>query len=223
MRKYLANPFLIGAFGTLALLGCTTGESLSSANTESTPVEKSKSNLAARVTGATTYFSGYTEIQTDGHPGTEKFADCGTDQVMTGWGGWTSGGDFTGVTAYCRSIGADGTLGSETSVSNGGSGVQVAVRAQAGWVVAGAGGWVNSSLRRATIFQCQWIPATKSIDANTCAWFGSDNNSSSEMQYDVRANLPNSSYWNKSIATGVGLTDQYDNVAEIRLTVGTLK
>jgi hypothetical protein len=227
MRKFMANPFLVGALGALALIGCTTGENLENGsdaeNAQTVHNGKSDLNLSARVSGATTYFSNYTEIQTDGHPSTEKFADCGPDHVMTGWGGWVSSGDFKAVTVYCRSIGTDGQLGSETSVFNGSTGIQVSVRATSGWVVAGVGGWVRSSLRRATIFQCQWNPSTKSINPATCAWFGSDNDAQSEMQYDVRANLPNANYWSKSVATGAGFTASDDDVSEIRLTVGTLK
>jgi hypothetical protein len=227
MKAFLKKTILCGAMGALTMVGCTTEDSLNASSGSdkavSSPKQSGESKYSARTSGATTYFQSYSEIQTDGHPSTEKFADCGTDQVMTGWGGWVSSGDFKAVTVYCRSIAPNGTLGSETTVFNGSSGIQVSVHAASGWVVAGVGGWVRSSLRRATIFQCQWNPATKSIDANSCAWFGSDNNAQSEMQYDVRANQPNASSWPKIIATGAGFTASDDNVSEIRLTSGTLK
>lgn len=214
MRILIASIFGASVF----LAGCMD-------NSLETPKDNVENTLPpqSRTSGPSTHFLGYTETQSDGRSTVERFVDCGIDQIMTGFGGHVNGGDFVGVTAYCRDIQSDGTLGNESQVSSGTSGSESVKTVPFGYAVVGVGGWVGSgNLRRVTLTACKWNVSTRNLDMGSCQNFSSDGIWSHELFWDVHKNLTINDKA-KTVATGAGMTASNDNVVQIRLTSGRLR
>jgi hypothetical protein len=170
-------------------------------------------------------FESFTHLTVNGNAATERYVDCGQDQVMTGFGARADDGDVKDITVYCRDIETDGQLGqTELSFTHGGTAQERVVHADAGHVVVGLGGWImnNSNFGRVSIKQCPWDPQTRTVRADGCAWKGSDGQTFAELQLDTHARY-NSTERYRIVATGAGMSQRTSNVTEVRMRVGKLR
>ena len=147
---------------------------------------------------------------------TEAFTECPTNFFVFGFGARVdSKGNFTGVKLGCGSA--------DYVVTRSGAGEEKIVSADPGQVVVGVGGIVTGNdLTRAVIRQCPFnFESHRVATGELCSLksepFGS---SSTELFLDSHFGVADPS---NRVVVGVGLTASGDNLATIRVEVGTLK
>lgn len=188
-----------------------------------TPNEEGTASAA--LTGSTVFFQGYTYRSSNGVAAVERFAECGPDQVLTGFGGRVNSDNFADVTVYCRDILNDGSLSvNETTFSAGGTAEEKSIRASNGQVIVGLGGVVTSdNVNRFVARQCPWLASSKSIDIGQCS-----HTSTSSGIFSTEVNLDTHEGYSatqkpKVVGAGAGMTATRDNVYAVRMTIGLLR
>jgi hypothetical protein len=218
MRFALVGLFLSGLTGCLAEVA---DEESSPKGEDTNPFKRT----SALVTAASNEFESFSYQTVNGNAATERYAECGTDQVLTGVGARAYSGDVRDITVHCRDILPDGTLSQqETTYSNGGPSEEKLINANPGSVVVGLGGVITggSNFGRLTAKQCEWDPQTRTIKPQTCGWISTDTSLSVELQLDLHARF-NSTERFRIVGAGAGFTESNLNLAEIRMRVGKLR
>lgn len=173
--------------------------------------------------GAAVFFSSYTYASTNGVAAVERFAECGPDEVMSGFGGKVGGDDVLSVTTYCRAILPSGALSVDERAHVDGCGEEeLALHAAADQVVVGLGGTISDdSFEQLLLRVCSWSPTTRSIDLARCELRSSSGMAAASRLHDTHANY-SAEQKPKVIAAGAGMTCTGDKVYAIRMTVGLL-
>lgn len=227
IRRFLAlagaGLFLAGCFDNGAPTH-STGSEDGSAVDESV-VELGYAGRTIVNSGGSAYFKVHVERQYPGGVGTERFVDCDINGILVGFGGRVkSGGKFTDITAYCRDLNPDGTLGPTYERTDGGSSKESHVVATDGYVVAGIGGVVNhSNLVRSVIRECKYQPETRRLDASTCRLKSSDASTAMEIYYSAHEHIIFPEWFPIVAIQGVGLTAGTESLEVIRFTAVELR
>lgn len=204
--------YLIYAFTGIFFVAC-----VSSNDTQ--PIIQQKSNYKNIIPGALT---SYIDVQLDSGEKVEAFANCPQGDMLVGFGGKVTSGNFSCVTIYCRGFNDSGHLGSALSYQSGSAGEEQQLLLPSTMVAIGIGGTVDSdNLTNILIKACSWIPESLKINPNQCQTFGS-HNTTFEKYFDVWNGLTENEK-PKAIVTGAGMTATGDNISSIRLTRGTIK
>jgi len=203
-----------------AAMGCAADASTDESATDD-PLGRSMEGL----TGPTVYFQSYTYAQSNGGGAVERFADCRSDQILTGVGARVTSDNFTDLSIYCRDILSNGSLSSlETRFTVGGTSEEKALHAPSGYAVVGGGAIVTSdNVYRLVLRICPWIPSTKRIDVASCSYISTTSGSfSAETFLDTHTGV-SSANTPRTVGTGLGFTSSGDNVIAVRMSSGLLK
>lgn len=174
-----------------------------------------------------TYFQMHVERQSNAGSGVERFVDCSENGLLTGFGGRVNGdGNFTHITAYCRDITSNGTLGAEYSRAPWGISEESVVKADPGYVAVGIAGAVDgNNLVNAAIRQCKWDGSTFRVIPATCEMKHSNKTTEKvELYYSIHEHVMYSApYFPEAALQGVGLTAGSEALKAIRFTGVLLK
>jgi hypothetical protein len=165
--------------------------------------------------------------QSDGGSTVEKFASCGVNEFLSGFGARVSNGDVTGLLIYCDQLLQDGTVGTRRSQTTGGTPIEATIEAAPGYGIVAVGGRVDGSkFTFVSITECA-MRAEGMVDPNSCfdvkSYVSGRNGNDPELTQSIwAASIDPSIVKERLVMTGVGLTAGFEALKTIRVEAGYL-